>query len=130
MERRTLVARLEAGTTDPIEAAVLFQEGATRVEELERQLHAAYYERDASKDTHRGRNFNVCRAVDGTLLSIAADSLIEAGGNEEAIRYFEKVINGARDMMRLHNPKDGSEMRGDLREHEVGSSHGKKNPNS
>lgn len=107
MVRGTLVARLMNVAEEPTPPTEeLCREAAERIQELERWHRAAFENRRADKTTYRGRNYNLCTAIDLTKLSISVDELLAAGANAKAVNYFQGVIRDALDMLRLQNPED------------------------
>ncbi len=56
---------------------------------------------------HGMRHYNLCRAVDGTKLSIALDSIKAAGADPEMVRMGQVLIDEGRNLIILANDRVG-----------------------
>ena len=57
--------------------------------------------------SHGMRHYNLCRAVDGTRLSIALDAIKEAGADPEMVRMGQVLIDEGRQLIILANDRVG-----------------------
>ncbi len=61
--------------------------------------------------SHRQRHYDLCRAIDGTKLSIALDAIRVAGADPELLRVGEQMIEEGRNLILLANYRVGDSNR-------------------
>lgn len=61
----------------------------------------------SEEKSHGMRHYNLCRAVDGTALSLAIKAIREAGADPELVRMGQVLINEGRQLIILANDRIG-----------------------